>query len=158
MSARLITVLILFVAVVGTAAYFYYYGPTRSGGSNIEADPSFTHVGGDRQDVLLIVSESIQGEWTSSDDPRFTREFRAGGVVVDSYNGEIASQGTWQAFTSVRPLDVAFPVEENTVYLKLVMSGTQDEALHFKIVKLTPETLDLIYMDRGGALTFTRSR
>ncbi len=33
--------------------------------------------------------------------------------------------------------------------------GTQADTLDFKLVKLTPEELELIYLIRGGTLTYT---
>lgn len=112
--------------------------------------------GGVKQDTALIVSESIVGKWKSKEDPKFVREFKDGGMVVDWYDNEIVSEGTFTVFTKEKPLPVSFPLAEGTVYLQLTMSGSQATKLNFKLVKLTPEALDLVYMDRGGALSFTR--
>lgn len=111
--------------------------------------------GGVKQDVGLIVSESIVAQWKSTEDPKFTREFTAD-AVTDRYDGNVVSTGTWKVFTKVQPLDVAFPLLEDGVYLRLTMQGAQAEHVHFKVGKLTPETLELVYMDRGGTLTFSR--
>src|SRR3989344_4080302 len=110
--------------------------------------------GGVKQDVVLIVSESIVGKWRSIDDAKFTREFKADGTAVDLYDNKDASGATWKAFTKEAPLSVSFPLEDSAVYIQMTMQGTQGDTLNFKLVKLTPEELELIYMDRGGTLRF----
>lgn len=108
-----------------------------------------------KQDTSLIVSESIVGKWQSSEDTKFVREFKADGAVVDWYDGKTVSTGLWVAYTKANaPKMVAFPIDVDAVYLQLTMKGTQADTLDFKITKLTPESLELIYMTRGGALTF----
>ena len=91
------------------------------------------------------------------DDEKFIREFRSGGVVIDSYEGEDPSDGDWIAFTDDNaPSDLLFPLEQDTVYIQIRIGGTQEEILNFKLTRLTPEELELIYMDRGGSLRFSR--
>ncbi|MBI4094175.1 hypothetical protein HY417_04375 [Candidatus Kaiserbacteria bacterium] len=111
--------------------------------------------GGVEQDVGLIVSESIVGRWRSVEDNKFTREFKGDGTAVDTYEGASVTSGTWKVFTKEKPLSVSFPLEENTVYVQMTMQGTQADNLNFKLSKLTPEELELTYMDRGGVLRFT---
>lgn len=108
-----------------------------------------------REDVRLIVSESIVGKWKSTEDAKFVREFQEGGKVQDWYDGKVVSSGTATAFTSENTLAVSFPLERDVVYIQLKMTGSQSETLNFKLNKLTPEELELTYMDRGGVLRFT---
>lgn len=110
--------------------------------------------GGENQDVGLIVTESIVGRWRSIEDDKFTREFKGDGTAVDTYEGASVTNGTWKVFTKEKPLQVAFPLEDNAVYIQLTMQGTQADNLNFKLSKLTPEELELTYMDRGGVLRF----
>ncbi|KKW46653.1 hypothetical protein A3C21_01570 [Candidatus Kaiserbacteria bacterium RIFCSPHIGHO2_02_FULL_59_21] len=112
--------------------------------------------GGEKQDVGLIVSESIVGKWQSVDDEKFTREFKADGTAVDRYDNESASSGTWKVFTKEDPAEVLFPIADDAVYIQMTMQGTQADKLNFKLAKLTPEELELVYMDRGGVLRFRR--
>ncbi len=116
-------------------------------------------------DVRLVVGESIMGKWQSSDDAKFVREFKGFeegemiGTVVDLYDSEEVSSGTYEVFTKERPAPMTgIPLEENTVYIRIIASGTQADALLFKVGRLTPETLELISLDRGGVLTFTAVR
>lgn len=111
--------------------------------------------GGIKQDAALIVGESIVGKWQSTDDAKFVREFKAGNVVEDWYDGKKVSSGLWVAFEKgVDAPEVPFPLEDNVVYIQMTMTGSQADTLNFKLSKLTPEELQLIYMDRGGALSF----
>lgn len=110
--------------------------------------------GGVKQDVTVIVSESIVGKWESVDDATFVREFQAGGKVVDWSGGKTVSSGTYVVFTKEKPVTVAFPIAADSTYIQLTMQGTQAEHLNFKFNKLTPEELELTYMDRGGVLRF----
>ena len=111
--------------------------------------------GGEKQDVALIVTESIQGKWQSIDDEKFVREFKAGDMVDDWHDGEVVSSGLWVAFEKgINAPEVPYPLEDNAVYIQMTMTGTQADTLNFKVAKLTPEELELVYMDRGGVLRF----
>ena len=108
-----------------------------------------------KQDTSLIVSESIVGKWQSTTDAKSVREFKADGTIIEWYDNKQVSSGLWVAYTKANaPKMVAFPIDESSVYLQLTEKGTQADTLDFKITKLTPESLELIYMTRGGALTY----
>lgn len=112
--------------------------------------------GGSMQpDAALVVTESIQGKWQSVDDAKFVREFKAGDKATDWYDNESVSEGLWIAFTKASAPEVPYPLQDNVVYLQMTMAGTQADTLYFKVNKLTPEELELTYMDRGGVLRFT---
>lgn len=110
--------------------------------------------GGVKRDVGLIVSKSIVGKWQSTEDAKFTREFKDGGTAVDTYKGKNVTNGTWKVFTKENPVEVSFPIEADAVYIQMTMAGSQADKINFKLSKLTPEELELIYMDRGGVLKF----
>jgi hypothetical protein len=108
-------------------------------------------------DASLVVTESIQGKWQGADDKKFVREFKSGDVVVDSYDGKEVSKGLWVAFTKENaPKVVPFTIAENTVYLQITTTGVQADTFNFKVAKMTPDELELVYMDRGGVLKFMR--
>jgi hypothetical protein len=69
------------------------------------------------------------------------------------YEGEDDSNGTWKVFTAANPVDVDFTIESDAVYVQMMFEG-MDAPLHFKVSKLTPDELELIFMDRGGVLMF----
>lgn len=107
--------------------------------------------GSTENDIAIAASENIIGNWQSTDDDRSAREFRADGTIVDRYDGEEVGTDVWLAFTSTANIQTPFDQESNTVYLRL----GNEEYLFFKISKLTPEELELIYMDRGGVLRYS---
>ncbi len=100
------------------------------------------------------MTESIQGKWQSIDDAKFTREFRSDFTVADSYDGTVNLDGLWVVFTKMNAPEISFPLEDNAVYLQITEKGTPQDTLTFKVSKLTPDELELIYMDRGGVLRF----
>lgn len=108
------------------------------------------------EETALAVEDGLVGKWQSNEDSKFTREFKNDGTVVDGYEGTVPTQGKWAVFSDKNPIDVAFSLEPNTTYVQIVFNNDSSQALNFKVVKLTPEELDLIYMDRGGSLSFKR--
>lgn len=110
--------------------------------------------GGVKQDLTVIVGESIVGKWQDTTDAKFVREFKDGGKAIDMYDGKSVSSGTFTVFSKEKPITVSFPLQADTVYVQMTMQGTQAEKLNFKINRLTPEVLELTYMDRGGVLMF----
>lgn len=119
------------------------WGDAAEGGGSVQPDAS------------LVVSESIVGKWKSVDDPKFIREFKGSDVVIDWYDGKQVSSGLFVAFEKKNAPEVAFPLQDDRVYLQLTMTGSQADTLTFSVNKLTPEELELTYMDRGGVLRFT---
>ncbi len=113
---------------------------------------------GINQDATIAVSANLLGRWKSNDDPKFVREFKENGVTTDIYEDKEVSVGTWTLFTKEKPLvtPVEFPLDTGAVYIEMIDAGAQTEKYHFKVTKVTPEELELIYMSRGGTLTFTR--
>src|SRR3989338_803429 len=109
------------------------------------------------QDTSLIVTESMLGKWQSVDDAKYVREFKEKDVVVDWYDGKTVSTGLWVVFTKEKaPKIFPYTMDTSSVYLQLTMTGSQADTLNFKISKMTPEELQLVYLDRGGVLTFKR--
>lgn len=111
--------------------------------------------GGEKQDMALVVSESIVGRWQSTDDQKFIREFKKDSTVADIYAGKTLSTGSWKAYTKEDALPVFFPLEADAVYLRILLSNTQGDTQNFKLSKLTPESLELISMEKGNVLRFT---
>ena len=74
----------------------------------------------------------------------------------DIYEDVVVGSGTWTTFTVLNAPDTAFPLEDDAMYLQIQGSGEQEETFTFKVVNITPDTLELIYMERGGVLTFTK--
>ncbi len=111
--------------------------------------------GGEPQELSAAVRENILGIWKSVDDQKFTRTFQSDGTYIDSYEGSADTKGDWVVFMDNSGLVTDFTLEPNTVYLRLLEGSSTEATLHFKVSKVTPEELELIYMERGGTLRFT---
>jgi hypothetical protein len=145
MNKALLVIGLVIIAVGGWYAY------------SQRADGEGDNPGSVKQDVRVIVGETIQGTWQSTEDAKFVRTFKDDYTVADMYDGKAVSTGTYAVFTKENPLAVSFPLEDNAVYVQLVMSGNPAETLNFKVsLSANADTLTLTYMDRGGALIFTR--
>lgn len=100
---------------------------------------------------------NIIGMWQSSDDPKFIREIRNDGVVIDRYEGSSPddTDGLWMVFTKEIP-DAAYTgtIEEGAIYLSIAMS--ESEKLYFKIAKADGNALELVYLEGNGMLSFQR--
>ena len=97
------------------------------------------------------------GKWQSSDDSKFTREFREDGTVTDTYEGDASATatGSWSQVVDVAVEPVQLPVVGGATILKLILSG---EAYYFAIsTDTTADKLVLINLGgRGNILSFTR--
>ena len=98
------------------------------------------------------------GVWQSTTDAKFVREFRADGTVVDSYDGAPQATDTWKLFTKDNAPQVSFALEAGASYIQITRQGGVPTTFTFKIATLTQDELDLIYLDRGGSLTFKKIR
>ncbi len=111
------------------------------------------------QGILLPLDTTLAGTWRSTEDSKFTREFRADGTVTDLYNNASPGVSTWNVFsaTNLPEKAVSFPLEPGATYLQMVDVKTGN-VLDFKVVALTANELQLIYMERGNTLDFMRVR
>jgi len=145
---------VVLIIIVVLAVYFFY-------GKKTEAPilPDDEHADlFDNKDYLISASKSaLVGFWRNNEDANFTREFEENGIALDRYEGE-NDQGvlTWDVFTKEKP-DAEFSGEYENGTAYLVMSNGTDN-LYFKIIKITPEELELVFMDGGGVLTFSREK
>ncbi|MEK7509375.1 MAG: hypothetical protein AAB605_01530 [Patescibacteria group bacterium] len=117
------------------------------------------------RDVAGDAAQTMAGlvsVWRSTQDGKFTREFRNDGSVIDRYEGNSPdSEGLWLVFTKEIP-DASFsgPYEDGAVYLAMTMS--ESEKLYFKVTRIDAGTLELVFLDgdlpaqAGGVLSFTR--
>lgn len=105
---------------------------------------------------ISATTSALPGTWRSLEDIKFERQFKSDGTVVDSYGGdpEANTKGSWSVFTKENPdRDFTGQFEDGAVYLKMT---ADDDKLYFKLVKVTPEELEMVYLDRGNTLRFTK--
>lgn len=117
----------------------YNFGDGAEAVDNGEASPSSTAATG------------LIGSWQSMDDPKSVREFRSDWTAVDYYDSEEIGDSDWTVFTAEDGIITPFPQEDGVIYLRL---ADVDEHLYFKLNKITPEELELTYLDRGGVLRY----
>jgi len=100
--------------------------------------------------------EKMIGTWSSEDDGNFQREYRDDSMFTDVYGsseGETKTEGEWSLFTSDNADEMLFQLNGEDVYVKQVEeAGT----FYFRIASVTPETLELINVDKGDTLRFGR--
>ena len=108
------------------------------------------------EDPAVAVATDIIGSWQSNDDPKFVREFKEGGNIVDHYENMNDTTGIWSAFAASAGAETPFPQTPDAVYLRVVMNDFPEEILYFELAKLTPEELELYFLGAGGVLSFTR--
>ncbi len=107
-------------------------------------------------DQSIAARIQILGIWRSTQDSKFTREFKNDGKVIDAYEGSsLNSDGRWVIFTKQMPID-ALPeaLEDGAVYLSI--AAPESEAQYFKIASINSHELQLVYLDRGGIISFTK--
>jgi len=101
------------------------------------------------------IKELIVGVWESTDDEKFIRTFEQNGVVIDTYEGEdlATSVGEWRILSDLAEEPPTIPLIEGATYLKIIFN---EEVLYFTVSEIDEDALQLIFLDRGGALNFRR--
>lgn len=155
-----IVVLVLVLAGVG---YWVFTkeaeSPVMENGTRTETNTPSTNTHnttGAEQDMVRIISGELVGTYQGNPNTKFTREFKADGTVVDTYEGKVVAEGTWQVYTKESPLPVAFDIAEKASYVQITFAGAQSQTLNFRISEVTPAVLNLVFMERGGTLSFNR--
>ncbi len=98
----------------------------------------------------------IAGEWQSTQDPNAYKVFDADGTAIERYAGErpVETVGTWRLFSTDDPVDsYQQSLDMDTTYLRI---DDSDEQYHYSIITLDENTLELIYLGRGGVLQYQR--
>lgn len=146
--------LLILGGIVLASGIGYFVGFDHGFERSAAAPASSVYADATVSDAATVMGNII-GSWRSDDDAAFIRDIRNDGTVVDRYEGGEDSEGLWMVFTKEIP-DTAFigVIEEGAVYLSLAMS--EDEKLYFKVTEADGESLELIYLDRGGKLSFHR--
>src|SRR3989344_5588573 len=65
------------------------------------------------------------GTWQSTEDAKFTREFRVDGTVTDMYEGDASAtaNGTWNQVVTVEAEPVQLPAVGGATLLKLIFGS-----------------------------------
>lgn len=106
------------------------------------------------------IYENIVGQWRGVEYDDLVREFKEGGIVTDSFGSEEVANGTWETFTSeTAPEGISnFSLDEESVYLRMTLTGEERDMIYFEVLSATAEDLELLYLSStsGGTLEFER--
>jgi hypothetical protein len=154
-------VAIIVAVVVGGGAWWWFgtVGPQAPGWGTTDQEVSdassatSSDAGSVKPDVRVVVGESIQGKWQSTDDSKFVREFKADGTVADSYSGAVQSTGTYKTFIKAdAPAGISIPLKDNAVYIAITTNGQRQD---YQVLSLGTDTLQLMYLEGSGVQNFT---
>lgn len=157
-------VLLLAALLIGGIAYAWYQQATMMPAEPTETNEKVAVDTGAADGVMSdadndaepIPANSLVGTWKSTDDPNFVRTIYENGGFTDSYEGspDATHSGTWVIFTAAEaPNDFAYPIEAGTTYLEM---SDEDAVYTFAIIELSEESVTMLYLDRGGVLSFDR--
>jgi hypothetical protein len=116
---------------------------------------------------ITAAQTALLGEWQSTEDPNVVQIFKENGEGFDEYRTtEEPTQGSafsWDLFTGENPLpgltdpnDGAFQgnIDKDAIYMRRYDRGSGN--LYYKLEKVTPEELSMIYLGRGNILGFKK--
>ncbi|MBU1046246.1 hypothetical protein KKH36_00500 [Patescibacteria group bacterium] len=95
--------------------------------------------------------EKMRGPWKSLDDEKSVIEF-SDKYKIDFYDGAAMSEGPIMLYDEY-PITRETLESENGKYMLYVSGGEQ---FFYQIVKLDENNLEMIYLDRGNTLKYTR--
>jgi hypothetical protein len=102
------------------------------------------------------VAELIVGTWTSTDDASYKITFSADMTLSEQYGTSTVTHGTYSFAASPAGYvgdEVDTPSGQPNDYLLQEIDG---ERYAYRVVSVTPERLELSYLERGNTLSFTR--
>jgi len=106
---------------------------------------------------IMAASLQLVGKWQSEEDSAFFREYKADATVVDSHDsvaGVVVTTDKWSLFTAdTAEATISFQLNNNDTYIK--HTSTTDP-VYFRIVSVTPTTLEVVNMSKGGGLKFAK--
>src|SRR3989338_6487098 len=146
-------VLIGIVVLVLAGGVYWFYADSQKEGAKV-AD---TTTSASQTAKMNAEAGRAVGKWKSTEDAKFTREFREDGTVTDMYEGDASAtaSGTWSQVVDVSVEPIQLPAVGGATILKLVLGG---ESLYFAIsTDTTADKLVLINLGgRGNIISFTR--
>jgi len=149
---RSLPVLILIIVVLAILGYFFFIAPGDSAPAEENSETAQQEEQNAEAPDAEATRANIVGTWQSNEDEKSVRVFKADGTVEDHYDGEVLSSGSWEVFTDPA-VDPNVPVIEGATYLKIT---DNTEVFHYTVAELSAESLALIYLNRGGTLTYSR--
>ena len=154
-SGSKILIGILIAIVGGVSLYIAVFGITAQPTDSSNQASNRPTTGGVISPEASAVARAMIGTWQSTTDTKFTREFRDDSTVIDRYtsNPPVTKKGIWGVFTSdMAVAGAATGLSPGVVY---VQTTTDGDSLYFRVVQAA-DTLELVYLNNGSHLNFTR--
>jgi membrane-bound inhibitor of C-type lysozyme len=109
-------------------------------------------------DIAAVAQAQILGTWRSIEDPKFTRTFGAEGMVTDAYDGESSGADVFSIFTqgSDNAPDMIAPLEAGSAYVQIMTRTEPRTTMTYQLLAVTPDRLEMLYLDRGNTLVFEK--
>ena len=100
----------------------------------------------------------MAGKWRSTDDAKAMVEIRADGTWIDSYVGEPSATATshWLLFSGAKPPKAAAGETLDATSTYLEVNDQDGGQLFYALDKVDTKSLEMLYLDRGNELTYTR--
>lgn len=103
-------------------------------------------------------SQSIVGAWRSVEYPQLVREFKADGVLTDTFGTDVIN-GTWELFDSGNAPEVSgMFFDDESVYVWINLTGEERDRMYFQVRSIADNRLDLLQLTgrSSTAIGFTR--
>lgn len=167
MQTHILTITLLVLFVVSAVFFFSVrehglpvseteYTPVTETHTSTSTESSTKETSTTRDAPLTFASDQLYGTWESVDDEKFRRTFFTNGTYRDTYEGApfAETNGTWDTYPAHRAPDMLpFPPQAGNQYLEL---RDGQEVLYFTIASVSERALELVYLNRGGSLRFTK--
>tara|TARA_B100001750_G_C15459297_1_gene573301 strand:- start:175 stop:645 length:471 start_codon:yes stop_codon:yes gene_type:complete len=148
-------ILVLLVIVVAVVAVFVLTGSDTQQSDTEQTDSETIDNQGEDEDDTEIET-ALTGRWQSTTDVNSYKIFSADGSVIERYEGEttVESEGSWEVFSTNDPVStIEAPLDPAMTYLRISEGGEQ---YHYLITTINETDLELVYLDRGGVLTYQK--
>lgn len=105
---------------------------------------------------LSAEAQKLVGVWRSTQDTKYTREFKAEGTVIDKYEGNTSAtqSGVWSQVIDIKTLPTPLPTVGNATFMSVVFG---QETFYYTVgATSTADHLVLIPLSGKNILDFTR--
>ncbi|HEY4488093.1 MAG TPA: hypothetical protein VJB97_01075 [Candidatus Paceibacterota bacterium] len=147
-------ILVVGIAIIILGVIAYYIASTRSDAPT--GDTMALTVDDQNDSMDKYRDPMMTGKWQSKEDAKFTREFKADGSIVDTYEGDASATmtGTWVVVDPEAEMIEGVPLD--TLAGMTVIRIDFEEPLYFSLNSLSETELTMTYLGRGNILMFTK--
>jgi|GEM_PF-5731634 len=101
-------------------------------------------------------SDLVLGAWKSDQDGAYGVRFGEDGALAETYDGETVAEGTYRFAASPAGYADAGPETPETEAGTYLLEDLDGERFAYRVLRLTPSSLELSYLERGNTLSFSR--